>query len=143
VWGLLALLTVVGHGRSALALHDIVSETATGEPGWLSRIDHWSQAVLLHDGTTVAVLFALFCVVVAASVFVRPAVTQVVLAAAVVVFALVWVAVENMGGVLAGGVTDPNSGLLVVLFIVAYWPLPPAFEDQRVRGTVAEDGAMA
>jgi hypothetical protein len=123
VWLLLALLTVVGNGRSPRALHEIVAKMATGQPGWLLRIDRWSEAVLLHDGTTVAVLFALFCVVVAVSVYLHPTVTQVVLAVALVAFAFLWVAVENFGGDLAGGATDPNSGLLVLLFIVTYWPL--------------------
>lgn len=135
VWVLLALLAVVGHGRSPLALHDLVFKTATGEPGWLLSIDHWSQAVLLHDGTTVAVLFAMFCLVVAASIYSGPAVTQFVLATAAVVFALIWVSVENVGGVLAGGGTDPSSGLLVILLIVAYWPLPKAATAEHATGT--------
>ena len=136
LWALLALLAVVGHGRSPLALHDLVADTSTGEPGWLLRIDRWSQAVLLHDGTTVAVLFALFCILVAASVYLRPAATQVVLVAAIVVFALVWVAVENLGGVLTGSATDPNSGLLVILFVLAYWPLPQTPESKDAPGAV-------
>ncbi len=66
------------------------------------RIDRWSEAVLLHDGTDVAVLFALFCVLVAVSVYLHPTVTQIVLVVAMVVFAVVWVAVQNFGGDLAG-----------------------------------------
>ncbi len=134
VWTLVAVLTVVGHGRSPLALRDVVEETRAGEPGWLVGLDRWSQAILLHDGTTVAVLFALFCMVVAACVYFQPALTQVILAVAFIVFTLIWVAIQNMGGVLAGGATDPNSGLLVLLFIVAYWPLPPAFESGADSG---------
>jgi hypothetical protein len=129
VWTLLAVLTVVGHGRSPVALHDLVEETRAGEPGWLVGLDRWSQPVLLHHGTAVAVLFALSCIVVAVCVYFRPALTQVVLVAAFIVFALIWVVIQNVGRVLAGGATDPNSGLLMLLFIVAYWPLPPAFES--------------
>ena len=117
VWLLLALLTVVGNGRSPQALHDIVTRLSSGQPRWLLRIDRWSAAVLLHDGTTVAVLFASFCVLVAVSVYLRPTATRVVLVVAIATFAFVWVAVQNFGGDLAGGATDPNSGLLVVLFI--------------------------
>ena len=41
-----------------------------------------------------------------------------------VVFGAIWVAVQNFGGILAGGATDPNSGLLVILLALTYWPLP-------------------
>jgi hypothetical protein len=77
----------------------------------------------LHDGTAVAIVFALFCVLVAVSVYLHPTVTQFVLASAFFAFAFIWVGVQNFGGDLAGGATDPNSGLLVLLFITTYWPL--------------------
>ena len=125
VWLILAVLAVVGHGRSPQALHDMVAKLDSGQPGWLVRIDRWSGAVLLHDGTAVAVLLALLCLLVAVSVYLRPTVTQVVLVVAMVVFAVVWVAVQDFGGELAGGATDPNSGLLLVLFVLVYWPLAP------------------
>jgi hypothetical protein len=47
----------------------------------------------------------------------------VTLVLAMVVFAAIWVAVQNFGGILAGGATDPNSGLLVILLALVYWPL--------------------
>jgi hypothetical protein len=126
VWLLLALLTLVGGGRSPRALHDIVVKTSAGQPGWLLGIDRWSEAVLLHDGTTVAIVFASFCIVVAVCVYLHPIVTQVVLVVAMTVVAVVWVAVQNVGGDLAGGATDPSSGLLVMLLALVYWPLVPA-----------------
>jgi hypothetical protein len=137
VWLVLALLTVVGAGRSPQALHDLVADVASGQPGWLLRIDRWSEAVTLHDGTTVAVVFALFCVVVAVSVYLHPTITQIVLVLAMVAVSVVWVAVQDFGGDLAGGATDLGSGLLVLLFILVYWPLPPAHRDQ-----VAHDGLV-
>ena len=126
VWLVLAVLAVAGEGRSPRALHDLVATVATGQPGWLLRIDRWSGAVLLHDGTAIAVLFALFCVVVAVSVYLHPTVTQVVLVVAMVAYTVVWAAVQDFGGDLAGGATDLGSGLLVLLFILTYWPLTPA-----------------
>ena len=38
-----------------------------------------------------------------------------ILVLAIVVFAVIWVAVQNFGGILAGGATDPNSGLPVII----------------------------
>jgi hypothetical protein len=56
---------------------------------------------------------------------------------------VIWVAVQNFGGILAGGATDPNSGPLVILLALTYWPLAnnratasdvavaPAFAEQE------------
>jgi len=123
VWGILAVLCVVGSGRSPQALQGLVSGMDTGQPGWLAHIDRVSAAFLLHHGTTAAVLLSVVCVLVAIGVYLPPQVTQVTLVVAIAVFAVIWVAVQNFGGILAGGATDPNSGLLVILLALTYWPL--------------------
>jgi hypothetical protein len=123
VWGLLTVLALVGSGRSPKALHDLVAGLNSGQPGWLARIDRSSESLFLHHGTTAAILLALVCVIVAVGVFLPPQATQVTLVLAMVVFATIWVAVEDFGGILAGGATDPNSGLLVILLALTYWPL--------------------
>ncbi len=122
-WGLLATLCLVGSGRSPQALHDLVSGVNRGQPGWLARIDRASESLFLHHGTTVAILLALVCVIVAAGVFAPPQVTRMTLVLAITVFALIWVAVQDLGGILAGGATDPNSGPLIILLALIYWPL--------------------
>jgi hypothetical protein len=136
VWGLLAVLALVGSGRSPQALHDLVAGLDSGQPGWLGHVDRISESFFLHHGTAAAMLLALLCVVVAVGVFLPVAVRQVTLVAAMVVFAAIWVAVQNFGGILAGGATDPNSGLLVILLALVYWPLPET--RSRVLTTTAD-----
>jgi hypothetical protein len=136
VWLGLAVLTVVGSGRSPEALNALVVKADSGQPGWLARIDRWSASQLLHHGTSVAVVLALLCVVVALSVFLRPQVTQVFLVVGMVAFALIWVATQSFGGILAGGATDPNSGLLVVLLVLTYWPLTGAHATSPAMSAV-------
>jgi hypothetical protein len=41
---------------------------------------------------------------------------------AIVVALVIWVVGEGFGMILAGGATDPNSGLLLVLLALTYWP---------------------
>ena len=123
VWGILAVLSLVGSGRSPQALHDLVAGLNSGQPGWLAHIDRSSESLFLHHGTTMAILLAIVCVVVAAGVFMPPKVAQATVALAIVVFALIWIAVQNFGGILAGGATDPNSGLPVIILTLLYWPL--------------------
>jgi hypothetical protein len=124
VWMFLALLSVAGSGRSPQALHDIVAKVSAGQPGWLLHIDRWSESLLAQHGTAVAIVFAVFCCLVAFCVYLHPKVTQAFMVLAFVAFVVIWVAVQNFGGELAGGATDPNSGLLVLLFIASYWPQP-------------------
>jgi hypothetical protein len=123
VWGVLAVLSLVGSARSPQALHDLVAGMNSGEPGWLAHIDRVSESFFLQHGTTAAVLLAVVCVLVAVGVYLPPQFTQVTLVAAIAVFAVIWVAVQNFGGILAGGATDPNSGLPVIILALVYWPL--------------------
>jgi hypothetical protein len=46
--------------------------------------------------------------------------------AAVVVGLVIWIPGQAFGGILAGGMTDPNSGPLLVLIALAYWPTESA-----------------
>lgn len=126
VWGVLAVLSLVGSGRSPQSLHDLIASLNSGQPGWLAHIDRSSESLFLHHGTTLAILLAIVCIIVAAGVFAPRTVAQFTLVLAIVVFALIWVAVENFGGILAGSATDPNSGLLVILLALTYWPLETA-----------------
>ena len=42
------------------------------------------------------------------------------------VAAVIWVVGEAFGTILTGGGTDPNSGPLLALLALAYWPLAAA-----------------
>ena len=123
VWGLLAVLALVGSGRSPRALHDLVAGLDNGQPGWLAHIDRVSATFFLHHGTTAAVLLAVVCAVVAVGVFLPSQITQLTIVLAIATFAVIWVAVQNVGGILAGGATDPNSGAPVIVLALIYWPL--------------------
>jgi hypothetical protein len=131
MWALLAVLSTAGSGRSPQALHDRVADLNTGQPGWLARIDRSTESLFLHHGTTMAILLAIVCLVVAAGVFMTPQIARATIVVAVVVFAVIWVAVQNFGGILAGGATDPNAAPLVILIALTYWPLT----DTRVVST--------
>ncbi len=138
VWVLLALLAVVGSGRSPQALHDLVA-AYTGQPGWLARIDRDTASMFLRHGTTAAVLLAVVCAVVAIGVYLPSQFTRVTLVLGIVTFVFIWVATENFGGILAGGATDPNSGPLVVILALIYWPLTAA----RNTATGVSSGSTA
>ena len=122
-WGVLTVLCLVGSGRQPQALHDLVAGLNSGQPGWLAHLDRSTEGFFLHHGAQAAFGLAVVCVLVGVGIYLPQRVTQVTLVLAMVVFAAIWVAVQNFGGILAGGATDPNSGLPVVLLAMIYWPL--------------------
>ncbi len=122
LWGLLAVLAVVGSGRSPQALHDLVA-AYTGQPGWLAHIDRTTASMFLQHGTTAAILLAVVCVVVAIGVYLPPQFTKVTLVLGILTFVFIWVATENFGGILGGAATDPNSGPPFIILALTYWPL--------------------
>ena len=68
---------------------------------------------------------------------------------AIVVAAVIWVFGEAFGAILAGGATDPNSGLLLILLALTYWPTGTAAGHQRLRhqwrraAAAGQEGAVA
>ncbi len=123
VWGGLALLSVIGSGRSTSFLSGGIQTVDSGEPRWLASIDRHTTSVAAHHGAVAAVVLAVICLIVAAGIFLPAPAAKATLLPAIATFALIWVVTENFGMILAGGATDPNSGPLVILLALAYWPI--------------------
>jgi hypothetical protein len=98
---------------------------ASGQPGWLSSVDNHLGAFLTSHGPAVAMVLAIMLALVAVSVFLPRPFARAGVVLAIVTAAFVWIA-EGLGGMLTGGGTDPNSGLLLALLAVAFWPLASA-----------------
>jgi hypothetical protein len=124
VWLGMAVLALLGSGRSPQGVHDWIEGLNSGEPGWLSTIDRHAESLVAHRGLAVAVVVAAFCVVTAVGVFLPVAFARAAVVVAVVVAAIIWIVGQNLGMILAGGATDPNSGPLLVLLALAFWPAP-------------------
>jgi hypothetical protein len=98
---------------------------AGGQPGWLAALGRDAAALVAHQGLAVSIVLAAVLAAVAIGVYLPAPAARAVLVLAVVVAALIWVIGEAFGGILAGGATDPNSGLPLILLAVAYWPARP------------------
>jgi hypothetical protein len=128
LWLSLAWFALQPANRAPRALHDLLAGQANGEPRWLAAIENAAAAAIGSHGLAVSIALAAACAFVAAGVFLpRPAARAPVLARITVLLALVlaaviWVAGQALGMILAGGATDPNSGLLLALIALAYWP---------------------
>jgi hypothetical protein len=138
IWIVMAVLAVVGSGRSPVALRDLVTDIEGGEPAWLADLDHSVESLLFHYGTVISVSLATLCVAVAVSVYLPSRSARVISALAIVVFAVVGLCIQNFGGVLTGRATDPNSAPLIILLSLIYWPLVAS----RITSTNGASGSV-
>jgi hypothetical protein len=119
----MALLSVLGAARSPQGTHDLIVSLELHQPGWLVAIDRHVASMLDGHGLTVAVLFATVWLACAFAPYLPRRATQALLVAVIALAAVIWVVGEAFGGILAGGATDPNSGPVLLLFALCYWPL--------------------
>ena len=118
VWGSLAGLALQPAARAPHAISGMISAMAHGQPGWLAWTSNHAASALSHQGLPASVVLAVALAVVAVGGC-RPARAAIVLA--IVIAAAVWIA-EGLGGILTGSATDPNTGPLLALLALAYWP---------------------
>jgi hypothetical protein len=121
LWGSLAFLALRPATGAPAALPRMISRMAAGQPRWLGRIETDLAALLAHRGPAAAVLLAIMLAVVAVGIYLPQHAVRAVLVLAVLAAAGIWL-VEGLGGILTGGGTDPNSGPLLALLALSYWP---------------------
>ena len=122
LWGSLAYMALLPATRAPKALGGMVSGMASGQPGWLASLDNHLGAFGNSHGPAVAVVLAVVLALVAVSVYLPHPAARTGIVLAIVTAAFIWAA-EGLGGILTRGGTDPNSGLLLVLLALTFWPL--------------------
>jgi hypothetical protein len=122
LWGSLAYMALLPATRAPKALGGMVSGMASGQPGWLASLDNHLGAFGNSHGPAVAVVLAVVLTLVAVSVCLPRPAARAGIVLAIVTAAFIWAA-EGLGGILTRGGTDPNSGLLLVLLALTFWPL--------------------
>jgi hypothetical protein len=122
LWLSLAYFTLLPGSRAPQALHDMIAGMESGEPGWLAAIDRQAAALVANQGLAASIVLAAVLVLIAAGVYLPKPAAQATLILAIVVALVIWFTGEALGAILAGGGTDPNSGPLLVLLALAYWP---------------------
>jgi hypothetical protein len=98
-----------------------------------------AAALTAPGGTPAAVITAVFTAAfgfAAAGVLFR-ATTRAALITAAIAAALLWAAGENYGAMFSGMATDPNSGPLLVLLALAFWPV-----GRESAASVRHDGFL-
>ena len=125
LWGSLAYFALTPANRAPQALSDMIVSMTGGEPGWVTGLENHAAMALANQGLTASIVLAVALAVIATGVLLPPPFARGTLILALVVAAFIWVFGEAFGQILTGGATDPNSGPLLALLALAYWPPAP------------------
>jgi hypothetical protein len=137
LWGSLAYFALTPANRAPQALHDMIAGMAGGEPGWLAALDNHAASLLAGQGVAASIVLAVALAVIAAGVYLPRPAARATLVLAIAMAAVIWVFGEAFGTILAGGATDPNSGLLLILLALTYWPARAAAGAPAVTAPAA------
>ena len=122
LWLSLAYFALTPANRAPQALSGVITDMAAGEPGWLADVDKGAASLVSGRGMAASIVLAMALAVIAAGVYLPRPAARAALVLAMVVATVIWVFGEAFGAIMAGGATDPNSGPLLVLLALAYWP---------------------
>jgi len=122
LWLSLAYFALLPGNRAPQALHDMIAGMTDGEPGWLAALDRGAASLVAHQGLAASIVLAAALAIVAVGVYLPAPAARGTLGLAIVVAAVIWVFGEAFGEIAAGGATDPNSGPLLALLALCYWP---------------------
>jgi hypothetical protein len=144
LWGGMAWLAVPaihaappGQGPAAPA-----GPMGAGDPRWLRSLDAAASGLIgRHPGPAGLLLAAVFAVI-AVGVFLPAPAARAALCLAVVAAGALWAAGQDFGGLFTRTTTDPDTGPLLALLAVAYWPAAGAGTGHAgVAGQQLEPGA--
>ena len=134
LWLGLAYFALLPANQAPQALHDMIAGMTDGEPGWLAVLDRGAASLVAHQGLAASIVLAIALAVVGVGVYLPGPAARGTLVLAIATAAVIWVFGQAFGEILTGGATDPNSGPLLALLALAYWP---------VRGVVTAPAGAA
>jgi len=135
LWLSLAYLALTPANRAPQALNGVIAGMESGEPGWLAAADRGAASLVANRGLAASVVLAVALVLIAVGVYLPRPAAKATLLLAILVALVIWVFGEALGTILTGGGTDPNSGPLLVLLALTYWPVAAATRPTRPVGT--------
>jgi len=126
LWLSLAYFALTPDNRAPQGVNGMIAGMEGGEPVWLQDLMKGAASLTANQGLATSIVLAIALALVAVGVYLPARVARGALVLAIVVSALIWVFAQALGGILATGATDVNSGPLLILLALAYWPLRTA-----------------
>lgn len=123
LWGGLAALAVQPANRAPGGLRDTVLSQDAGEPRWVDSINDAVAAAAGHRGAVIVTVLGVLLALAGLGVLAPRPLRRATVVLAICLAVAIWVMGEDFGGILTGQGTDPNSGPLLALLALAFWPL--------------------
>jgi hypothetical protein len=121
-WLSQAYFALTPQNRAPQAASRMITDMERGEPRWLAAMMRGAASLVAHQGLATSIVLAVALVLVAMGVYLPARAARATLVLAIVLAVVIWVFVQALGGILASGATDPESGPLLALLALAYWP---------------------
>jgi hypothetical protein len=121
VWAGEAYFALLPANDSPAAMQGMLAGMADGEPQVIASLDRSLAHLAAHNGIIGPGLGALFALC-ALAVLLPPRFAKPLYGLAMVLAAITWLG-QDFGGILTGQGTDPNSGPLLFLLALVYWPI--------------------
>jgi hypothetical protein len=142
LWLSLAYFALTPGNRAPQGVNGMIAGMESGEPAWLQDLQKGAASLVAGQGLAASVVLAVALVLIAVGVYLPARIARATLVLAIVVAAFIWVLAQAFGGILAGGATDVNSGPLLALLALAYWP-PRAIQATPLATPVASVESLA
>jgi hypothetical protein len=123
LWSLMAWLWLMAPSSSANAVHNAINAAPSGM-SWLSSLQDGFASAAKGNGLVIAMVLAAASLAIALAVA-RNWRAKELLALAAALNLVYWLVGQGFGGIPAGGATDPNAGLLFILFAYVMYTLVP------------------
>jgi hypothetical protein len=141
-WLSQAYFVLTPANRAAQATNGMIADMEGGQPAWLQGLMRGAASLTAQQGLAASIVFAVAFVVIAAGVYLPVPAAKATLVLAIVLSVVIWVFVQALGGIVATGATDPNSGPLLALLALAYWPSRPASPGTARAATIDAEGNL-
>ncbi len=144
LWLVMAWLWLLAPSSSANAIHNAINAAPSGM-SWLSSLQDGFASITKGNGLIFAIVLSAASIVIAVGVA-RNWRARELLALAAVLNLIYWLVGQGLGGIFAGGATDPNAGLLFIVLAWAMWTLVPYDQPVgpvRLRGAGRGDAVAA
>ena len=137
LWLVMAWLWLLEPSSSANATSSMLTSTSSGI-GALSNLQQSLAASAAGHGLLIALVLAALSAAIGLASALRWQ-TSLFIGISIVLSLLYWIIPQGLGGIFAGGSTDPNSGPLFMLMAVAVAPLFVGAREAPATGTAETD----